>query len=449
MKYWYLTEKLVKAKNYYSIRAKTYRKIRSFARESEYWNIEQWRDFQWRSIKNILSYSYQWVPYYRQMFKSLGITPDDISSFQDFGKLPILTKDIVRKQPELFFTEEKSKRKEAAYVSTSGSSGVPFGFYSSKSFQAATGAFIAHIWSRIGYTPNFSRVIIRGTFSDSLITRTGRKTWSITSNSISKHNIAEIKEFFEKTKPDFIHAYPSALRIIVDLFKSLHVELKYVPKGLLLGSEKYSKVDRSNFENYFKCKSYSWLGLAEGTILAGECEFDQRYHVEQGYSYVEFEKRHDSQVGTLYNVIGTSFYNYSFPFIRYRCGDVVSISDQPCICKRNTLLIDKVIGRDSDYLIAADGEHISALAILTSDVEESLLFLSDYQFVQKERGKVIVNMRPKDGYSQEEIDVLIQGFSRRAGHGIQFIANICKELEKTSNGKVKFVVVDRSLLEDK
>lgn len=192
MKYWYLTEKLAKAKNYYSIGAKTYRKVGSFARESEYWAPDQWRDFQWSKLKSILSYSYQRVPYYRQMFKSLGITPDDIASFEDYSELPILTKDIIRKQPELFITEEKSKLRDAVYFSTSGSSGKPLGFYSSKSAQAATRAFINYIWNRIGYSAGSSRAVVRGMFSDSLITRTGRKTWELTTNSISKHNMAEI-----------------------------------------------------------------------------------------------------------------------------------------------------------------------------------------------------------------------------------------------------------------
>ncbi len=50
------------------------------------------------------------------------------------------------------------------------------------------------------------------------------------------------------------------------------------------------------------------------------------------------------------------------PFIRYRTGDVVTLSDEPCKQGRGLHVIGQVFGRTTDFLVRPDGTIMHALA---------------------------------------------------------------------------------------
>jgi phenylacetate-CoA ligase len=49
-------------------------------------------------LSALLAHAEARVPYYREMFQSLGIKSRDIRSMKDFAELPLLTKDIIRER---------------------------------------------------------------------------------------------------------------------------------------------------------------------------------------------------------------------------------------------------------------------------------------------------------------------------------------------------------------
>ena len=58
----------------------------------------QVRENQFKKLSALLAHAEAHVPYYREVFRALGITSRDIRTFDDFARLPILTKDIIRKR---------------------------------------------------------------------------------------------------------------------------------------------------------------------------------------------------------------------------------------------------------------------------------------------------------------------------------------------------------------
>ncbi|MBM4398806.1 MAG: phenylacetate--CoA ligase family protein, partial [Candidatus Cloacimonetes bacterium] len=312
-----------------------YKRYSKFAIESQYWSKDKWLDWQWMQIKELLEYAYQWVPYYSNLFKDIGLTPQDIISWDRFREIPILSKKIVRQNEKQLLTTHPGERKKAIAFSSSGSTGLPLRFYTNREQQIVTSAFMDFQWSRIGYTRNSSRVVIRGLYSPKLISKMSPRDWNISVCGLSDENLPEITSFLNKTKPDYLHAFPSSLWTLTNLMNKHSITLNYKPKGLLIGSEKYPNEYRTLFEGFYECKSYSWLGLAEGTILAGECENTDDLHVIPAYSYVELEKNSESKEilnGDM--IIGTSLHNRAFPFIRYYCGDLAIPVESDCVCGR-------------------------------------------------------------------------------------------------------------------
>jgi hypothetical protein len=54
--------------------------------------------YQEKRLAMIINHAYNHVPYYRRLFKKLGLRPSDIKNRDDLKRLPILSKDIVRKE---------------------------------------------------------------------------------------------------------------------------------------------------------------------------------------------------------------------------------------------------------------------------------------------------------------------------------------------------------------
>ena len=52
---------------------------------------EELRERQFAKLRSVLHHAWLTVPWYRQRFGELGASPDDIRSFEDFAKLPLLT----------------------------------------------------------------------------------------------------------------------------------------------------------------------------------------------------------------------------------------------------------------------------------------------------------------------------------------------------------------------
>ena len=67
-------------------------------RTTQYWSDEKIRDYQTEKLKTLIKYAYSNVPYYEDLFHQIKLRPTDIRSINDISKIPILTKQTVRKE---------------------------------------------------------------------------------------------------------------------------------------------------------------------------------------------------------------------------------------------------------------------------------------------------------------------------------------------------------------
>lgn len=101
----------------------SYQKTYNFVRQSQWWSSEQIQKYQWQQLTALLHHAYEHVPYYTRLFKTQGITPNDIQSLQNFQQLPFLTKEIVQEH-----TNEFKATSYPAYTFEETSTGGSTGF---------------------------------------------------------------------------------------------------------------------------------------------------------------------------------------------------------------------------------------------------------------------------------------------------------------------------------
>lgn len=76
---------------------KGFRDMYNFLKESQWWGKEKLEEYQMQQLKKLLNHAYENVPYYHRVFDDRRLKPKDIQDFDDFKKLPVLTKNIVAK----------------------------------------------------------------------------------------------------------------------------------------------------------------------------------------------------------------------------------------------------------------------------------------------------------------------------------------------------------------
>src|SRR5690348_9490171 len=70
--------------------------------DSEKWTAGEIEAYQNEKLRSLVRYAYENVPFYRERWKSLRISPDDIRGRDDLRKLPVLTKEEIRQHADRF-----------------------------------------------------------------------------------------------------------------------------------------------------------------------------------------------------------------------------------------------------------------------------------------------------------------------------------------------------------
>jgi phenylacetate-CoA ligase len=413
-----------------------------FVEKSQWWTKEELFNYQWDKIKLLLIYVYKNVPYYQQMFKDLQAAPDDIKTLADFKKLPFLTKEIIKSRIQDFLPNNYIKNKNKfKFFTTSGSTGQPLGFYLHSINDIIENAFMYQQWKRVGFKENRVMVILRGEpikNNDLFIRQRFSNTWYFSSFQLSKNNIKIYVDKLNQLRPEFMHVYPSSLNVLTRLLLDAGLKLTFSPIAILCGSEALNDYQRDLFQKTFNTRIYRWLGSAEQSTLAGECEGSFNLHAWPQYSFVELLDEEGSEVnelGKAGEIIGTNLHNYATPFIRYKSGDLATYAGNSCRkCGRQFLLFDSIKGRIQDFVYLNDCSTFPIGPAIFGIHEGYWSVINRIQIIQNIPGEIIIKIDSKS--DKELLNSKLQAlFYARFGKFLKFSLEFSSEMEKTKNGK--------------
>jgi phenylacetate-CoA ligase len=399
------------------------RHFRQLQIESERWSAEEVARFQWTQLSRVLRYAYDRVPYYRSIFDDLGTAPDEIRSPEDLARFPLLSKqDLQEHGPRLL--AEGIAPEDRRYFTSSGSTGVPVGFYDdTRRSPAIERTFIAALRKRVGYSETDRTARLRGTViaADGLWQAAPRENALLLSSyRLTEADIPALLAKLRGFKPKFIAGYPSAVGLLADYMLEHDAA---GPRGLtavLCASENLYEWQRTRIENAFGCRVFSHYGQSERVCLAGECEHSTALHVVPHYGFTELidaSGRVISEPRVSGEIVGTGFWTNAMPLIRYRTGDVAAFADGSCPhCRRPHLRFERMEGRLHEFIISKTGRPISmtaSVAALHAPIFENV---RQFRFFQDTPGKVELLIMRKRGYSAGTDDVRIrQELSERLG----------------------------------
>lgn len=366
--------------------------------------------------------AYQYSPFYRKLYMDAGIQSEDIQGLGDIKKLPIITKDMVKKHAEEMLIQPKWKMVKA---NTSGTTGTPLRVYESWSSIWWEQAYLYCSRKRNGFVYGQPLVSLRGNLDRSIshLKVHVSNTLFLSSYNINKNTIEEYHKRIVHHSPTAIEGYPSSLYTFALCLKEAGLEL-HIPVAFT-SSETLLDYQRSLIEKQLNTEIFDNYGMTERTINLLETRNHAGYYEAPGYSINEYVE--DGE-------ICTSLINHDFPMIRYRSYDVMQMKEPG--------IVTQILGRMDDEVICKDGTKVSRI-----DFIENGNNIKACQWVQYEVGHLLVNVVPDVGFSETDKEFIRRETLKRTGADnmdIEIRVVNIDQLVYSSRGKFQLIVNKRS-----
>lgn len=421
-----------------------YHNLRRFLRESEFESIAFIKKWQLSKLKEIVEYSYKYVPGYHSLFNEAGVKPADIRALEDITLLPFTSKELIRDNLA-DFTSRKFSKWQLKYMTTGGSTGIPFGFYNTYDQYYTEYAFIHDGWSRFGWNIGDRSAVLRGAFVGNETDVSQYDKFSnelhLSSYYLTAQHYSNYARAIEKFKPHYLQAYPSSALILSDILDELDLKDSLKFKVLFLGSENLYAWQKTKILEAFPTSTIcSWYGHAEKVILAMQCSENPSGHINPFYGLTELLNNKGNEVAKaeIGELTGTSFWNYATPFIRYKTMDYAQKGSDCCEnCSRNYMLLDSIQGRLQEFIISSTGRYISMTSInMHDDIFDDL---KQFRFVQEIEGRVIFKFIPKETANNLNFEELFKRLKAKLGDDIQLELSSVDFLPRNKSGKFSFL----------
>lgn len=390
-------------------------------------------------LRIFVQHAVETTPYYRDLFKKLGLRHNDIRALADLKALPVLSKAQVQGEPERFRSQAVPKG-DIVSVQTSGTTGSGLQFHSTVHAQQELWAVWWRYWRWHGIRPgtwsaNFGwRPIVPVSQSRPpfwRINRPGRQilfsAYHATPQNLS-HYLGELRQ----RQPPWLHGFPSLLAILAAHLLETGFDLGYKPEWITIGAENLLPHQAAMIEAAFGRSPLQHYGMAEAIANISECEHGQ-LHVDEDFAAVEFlEMEH----GDGYRILGTNMSNLATPLLRYDVGDQAELSSEPCFCGRSGRIVASIDGRKDDYVITAGGAKVGRLGNVFKDLKG----VREAQIRQSTPGEITVLIVKSAEYNDGDEREMRRQFSSRLGATTTVKVSHVDAIERTKRGKLRFVV---------
>ena len=405
-------------KNNYRYGHPKYQFWHDFYSEQTTWDESSLREYQWSEFIKTLEHACETVPFYRERYRQLKISPSSIRSRDDLPKLPYTTKDDLRTHSSRMISDLYDPD-SLNMDPTSGSTGQPLRLYNDRE---ATARNYAIRWAQC--RPGITRRMRYANFTGTEIVRpevSHPPFWR--SNYASSQRLYSVFHMNDETlshyvdnlnayRPEWIYGYPSAIYTLADFMDRKGLRLKRKLKAVVTSSEQCLDEYREVIERVLETKLWDEYGQAEFAGLAFQCECG-KLHENIPYSLMEFIPTGEEEDGfQCCELVCTSIINPAWPLIRYRVGDVALVDpDARCPLGKPGRIIERMQGRTANFLETKDGRKISNISVMAKKCHN----MKACQAVQEKRGEMTLRIVRDDQFVDADADHAVREFRKKIG----------------------------------
>ena len=353
--------------------------------------VEELKKFQLEKLKETLARVSEKVPFYKNKFKEMGISAEDIKSLEDVAKLPFTVKNDLRDNYPFGLCAVPLEEVVRVHAS-SGTTGKPItGPYTAEDLDQWIECMCRNLWAAGVRKED----IVQNSYGYGLFTgglgfhQAATKIGCAlvpTSSGLTERQITLMQDFGSNV----LFSTPSYALTIAERAEEMKVDIKKLPLRVgVFGAEPWTEGMRQEIEERMGIKAMEAFGLTElcGPGVAYDAGDQNGLYINEDFFLAEvvdpqtLEPLPEGEKGEL---IFTSLQRRAMPMIRYRTKDITRLWREPGHEGRTFTRMDKIYGRSDDMLI------ISGVNVFPSQIEALLLEIEEvepqYRMVVSKKG---------------------------------------------------------------
>lgn len=411
------------------------RKVESFTKDELY-------IFQQDKVRNLLKQGDN-IPYIKKVLQSNHIELEHDAPVDVLNKFPVTDKFLLSKNYKLEYRNREVKRH--IQRSTSGSTGIPFKFYKDRFSTAYMDAIMYQVYSwhnikigerqaRFWGMPTDIQKKKEAKIKDLLMNRARLSAFDLDESSMQDYY-----NFLQRFKPGYFYGYPS---LIYEFAKFCHNANKSNSnaglKAILITGEKATSSQIEFIENVFKTRVFQEYGCTEIGVIGFQCQ-EGNMHVMSPNVILEVIKDGNPVKDEAGEIVVTELNAASYPFIRYKTGDIGIDLTKDCNCGISWPLVQINEGRRDDYILTPDGRKVyDAILAYTFGKHENVIL--SFKAFQQERARLEIEIVPGSEYSDNFLDEYERILREKLGNEIEIVFNIVNEIKREKSGKLRYFV---------
>lgn len=395
--------------------------------------IVEWQNCQ---LRDFVRHAYEHTGYYKKLFDSVGLKPEDIRSEIDLKNIPVVNKSIINECHDEFIPDNLYQFKYRS-GKTGGTTGEPMHYYCDENtWGYVTAAKIFH-WKRTGYCygDKFIALGSSSLFSQkpSFVRRIYdkiRNEYPLNAVNLTDDICNKYVDIVKKEKIKYLYGYAASLYTFTKYVRNNNIDLTQV-KAVFSTSENLTDSYRKLMEETYDCVVMDCYGARDAGVTAYESAGGV-YQV--GYNVIaEVVDEIEPNTGSL---LATNFLNYAFPLIRYQFGDEVELAPSVNENEYNGQIIRRVMGRTSDVMRLENGRNLTATGF-SMIMKEFDVVAFDFRKIGYLH--VLLRIQPVPGkYTKDQEEKIKETFVKYIGEECMLDIEYVERFEPLKNGKHRY-----------
>ena len=353
--------------------------------------------------------------------------------------LPILEKqDVIDHLDGLLVRDADRTRVKVGH--TGGSTGIPLAFYydDAKHELMLAGmmrGFMMSGWrpgQKILYFWGASRDVAPGGVFGSAHNGFLSAEKSIPAVAIGETRLHQWVRTIRTWRPTLLYGYASVLGELARYVVEQGIRLPGSLLGVYSTAEVLGDGQRQLMQQAFGCKVFDQYGCREVPNIAWECRHGNM-HVFSDLVCLESVRMGDQD-----RLLVTSLSNRLMPFIRYNLGDSGRLLDGECPCGLPFPLMEMGVCRQNDLIRNRAGQRFHPAYF--NRLLYGLRQIRRYQWVQRGRERLELNLVAAQRLSQTELDSIEAGIRRDVDKRMRVVVNYVDDIPRSDAGKHRFVI---------
>ncbi|MFD1771524.1 phenylacetate--CoA ligase family protein [Sphingobacterium suaedae] len=391
-----------------------------------------------KSLKKVLQNAASNIPYYSLEF---NLDLDNLT-YDNFRKLPILTKAIIRENSGELLNSAYKNIDTAVKNTSGGSTGEPVEFYRTEE-QAVHGMANYYYALYLNKVDIFDcSVDLWGAERDMY---GGSKfnfkfflqnKYMLNTFVLSDAIIKEYVDRLNRIKPKFIKAYVHSIYDMARYINRNNIKINFAPVIHCTTGPLYPEMRDEIKRAFNQAHVYNFYGSREVSAIATEASGHDGMNVLFDNVFVEILDDNDEPVGIGQegNIVITTLNNDYMPLIRYKIGDRGIKGDDVAF---GTLKLTKVVGRTLGVIYKKNGTKLDGQFFTTLFFNKK--GIKNFQLIQETLNKLTVNIVKTELYDEDELNKILERINIELGTDVDVDLHFVPKIDLTSTGKIMYV----------